>query len=195
MAPRFGHTTSQATKDKIRQALLGRKLPPEVIAKMSAAAMGKTPSLETRTKLRVAHLGNKNHFFGKTHTAEARDKIRLGHLGITMPPRTIEHRRNLSEAQKRRHSGITLKHPDKSIRMSLEYRLWRESVFKRDDYRCYDCGTRGSYLEAHHIFPFATFPRLRFLIENGITLCRPCHKKYSKGPNVLKPQNQFAVAA
>lgn len=59
----------------------------------------------------------------------------------------------------------------------LVYRMWRKSVFERDDYRCFDCGERGGYLEAHHIYPYATFPRLRLMLENGITLCRSCHKK------------------
>jgi 5-methylcytosine-specific restriction endonuclease McrA len=57
------------------------------------------------------------------------------------------------------------------------YRDWREAVFKRDDYRCFDCGERGGRLEAHHIYAFAKYPRLRLVLENGITLCRDCHKQ------------------
>lgn len=187
MAPRLGHPISQGTKQKIRLSLLGRKRPPEVIAKMRAAQTGKTASLKTRQKLSALRSGPNNPFFGKTHTTEARKKIRLAHIGIELPPRSLEHRRKLSEAQKLRHPGIALKHPDKSIRMSLDYKLWREAVFRRDDYRCFDCGERGGYLEAHHKYPFATFPRLRLMLENGITLCISCHKRYSKGPSVLRP--------
>jgi len=57
------------------------------------------------------------------------------------------------------------------------YRDWRLAVFERDDYRCFDCGERGGRLEAHHIYAFAKYPRLRLVMENGITLCRECHKK------------------
>jgi hypothetical protein len=192
MAPRLGHTTSEATKEKIRQSLLGRKRPPEVILKMSLALKGRKASTQTRAKLSAIRTGQQNHFYGKTHTAEAREKIRLAHAGIVMPPRSVEHRRRLSEALKK-HG--TLKHPDKSVRMSLEYKLWREAVFSRDDYRCFDCGERGGDLQAHHIYPFATFPRLRFMVENGITLCVECHKRYAKGPKVLKPLNQIPIAA
>lgn len=62
------------------------------------------------------------------------------------------------------------------IRSSFEYRLWRESVFKRDDFTCVFCGTKGTYLHADHIKPFALYPELRFAIDNGRTLCVPCHR-------------------
>ena len=67
------------------------------------------------------------------------------------------------------------------IRTSLEYKLWRRSVFERDSYTCIWCGVKGNqtggYLQADHIKPFAFFPELRFAIDNGRTLCKNCHKK------------------
>lgn len=62
------------------------------------------------------------------------------------------------------------------IRNSLEYKLWRESVFERDNWTCQECGKRGVTLNADHIKPFAYFPELRFELSNGRTLCVPCHK-------------------
>ena len=58
---------------------------------------------------------------------------------------------------------------------SLEYKLWREAVFKRDNWKCIWCGKKGN-IEADHIKPFAYFPELRYAIDNGRTLCVPCHK-------------------
>ena len=63
------------------------------------------------------------------------------------------------------------------IRTSIEYKLWREAVFKRDKYTCIWGGKEhGSNLHADHIKPFAYFPELRFAIDNGRTLCVSCHK-------------------
>lgn len=63
------------------------------------------------------------------------------------------------------------------IRGSLEYRLWREAVFKRDNWTCVWCGdNKSGKLNADHIKPFAHYPELRFAIDNGRTLCVPCHK-------------------
>ncbi len=67
------------------------------------------------------------------------------------------------------------------IRNSSEYKLWRQAVFERDNWTCVWCGIRSSkkvkvILNADHIKPFAYFPELRFTIDNGRTLCVPCHK-------------------
>ena len=64
----------------------------------------------------------------------------------------------------------------RALRNSLEYKLWRESVYKRDDYTCVWCGQRSGELQADHIKPFADYPELRFAIDNGRTLCVDCHK-------------------
>lgn len=54
---------------------------------------------------------------------------------------------------------------------------WRNAIYKRDDYTCTKCGARGVELNADHILPFSAFPDLRFDIDNGRTLCRPCHEE------------------
>ncbi len=75
--------------------------------------------------------------------------------------------------------GKTIK--SKIIRGSFQYKLWRESVFKRDNWTCIFCGIRSKkgikvILQADHIKPFAIYPELRFVIDNGRTLCLDCHK-------------------
>lgn len=59
----------------------------------------------------------------------------------------------------------------------IEYKEWRRDVFARDNYTCQACGKRGVRLEAHHIKEKCNFPELIYDVDNGITLCRECHKK------------------
>ena len=71
---------------------------------------------------------------------------------------------------------------NENIRHTVEYKLWRESVFKRDAYTCMLCSKKNGLgktviLNADHIKPFAHYPALRYEIDNGRTLCVSCHRK------------------
>ena len=130
-------------------------------------------------------------------TAEPDDVIKqLGRL-YKYHPATIELNRSSYEAQCQYYDrdkcecflpGKTFKdcwrkqiqHSDKDIRNSGEYQEWRTAVFKRDGYTCQKCGQKGGELNAHHIKPFAEYKNLRFDVDNGITLCKKCHRKAHK---------------
>jgi 5-methylcytosine-specific restriction endonuclease McrA len=65
---------------------------------------------------------------------------------------------------------------------NLNYRLWREKVFKRDNYTCQDCGLhsgngKAMFLIPHHIKSYTYYPELRYEVSNGKTLCKDCHNK------------------
>lgn len=66
---------------------------------------------------------------------------------------------------------------NKRIRMSSKFFEWRKSVFERDNYTCQICKQRGGELHPDHIKQFAYYPKLRFKLSNGRTLCIECHKK------------------
>lgn len=68
-------------------------------------------------------------------------------------------------------------------RTSSEYKLWRVSVFERDNYTCRSCGASGCKLNAHHIKPWSLFPLDRYDVNNGITLCEACHRAEHKRRN------------
>lgn len=65
-------------------------------------------------------------------------------------------------------------------RKRIEYCLWREAVFERDNWTCQKTGIRGGKLVIHHICNFADYPELRTSIENGITLTEEKHKEFHK---------------
>lgn len=140
--------------------------------------IGHSVSLETRKKISEAHKGRKPWNKGIPCKQETKEKLRRANLGKTY---TDEYKRKQSESHKgEKHwnwkGGITK--INYKIRRSLEYRLWRDAVYKRDKYTCIWCGDNTSgNLEADHIKPFSTYPALRFAIDNGRTLCKKCHRK------------------
>jgi hypothetical protein len=57
-----------------------------------------------------------------------------------------------------------------------EYKAWRLAVYKRDKFTCRFSGCRSTRgINAHHIRRWADFPELRFVVSNGITLCKKHH--------------------
>jgi Restriction endonuclease len=136
-------------------------------------------------------------WLGKKHTPETKEKMRIARLknNPMKNPDVVAKRSNTlklngtfaNENSNTWKGGKTAK--SIIIRNSKEYKEWRILVFNRDDYTCQECGDRCKkgntvYLEAHHIKPFATHPKLRFDITNGQTLCRPCHLKKPKGREI-----------
>lgn len=66
---------------------------------------------------------------------------------------------------------------EKRERNSPEVYAWRRFIFERDNYTCQECGAKGVTLNAHHKCSWADYPHLRHNINNGVTLCKPCHCK------------------
>jgi len=139
----------------------GHKIPQEWRKKISKANKGKRRSEETKRKMSEARKGENN------------------------PAKRPEVRKKISKALKGgKHynwkGGITPYR--KKMYFGKKYQKWRMAVFTRDNFTCQFCGLRSHiglgkpiYLEAHHIESWAKYPKLRFKIDNGITLCRGCH--------------------
>jgi hypothetical protein len=109
--------------------------------------------------------GKDNPMFGRNFPIEMREKMRKAKLKDTTPLYI-------------------------QIRNSVRAINWRKAIFERDKYICRVCGEHTRDLEAHHIVSFVGLFR-RFKIktleeamnneklwglDNGITLCKKCHK-------------------
>jgi len=78
----------------------------------------------------------------------------------------------------------------KRIKLLSKYKQWRKAVFERDNYTCVICHKVGGILNPRHIKHFSVILKennLRTIeqainckelwdINNGITLCKDCHK-------------------
>jgi len=60
----------------------------------------------------------------------------------------------------------------------LENEIWRKEVFERDNYTCQICEQHGKKLCAHHLDGYHWAIDKRFDVNNGITLCKDCHKEF-----------------
>jgi len=106
---------------------------------------------------------------GKINSVETRRKMAISKMGVNNP---------------NWRGGLSTEY--QLQRASMECKLWRKSVFERDNYTCVWCFIRGGWskekkrqitLNADHIKPFIDYPELRFAIDNGRTLCEDCHRK------------------
>ena len=172
---------TEETRRKISEAHRGKYISEETRGKMSEAKRGKPHSEETRQKMSIALKGNKNSL-GRKHSEEIRRKISEANKGRISAMKGKHHseeaRKKLSMAMRGEKSngwkgGVT---PiNAKIRDSLEYKLWREAIFKRDNFTCQWCRQVGGNKNVDHIKMFAFYPELRFDINNGRTLCENCH--------------------
>ena len=148
-----GKSHSEKTTTKMSKSHSGKKMSEKAKVKMSESKSGHEVSKNTREKIGQARLGKK-----------ASEKTRA----------------KLSGKNHWNWKGGISEERDK-IRISVEFRLWREAVFARDNWTCQKCDKALKIkLNAHHIKNFAEYPKLRFAIDNGITFCEKCHKKFHK---------------
>jgi 5-methylcytosine-specific restriction endonuclease McrA len=191
----LGFRHSDESKEKIRQARLGTKLSEEHKRKISEGSnpvrywLGKKFSEEHKMKLSSSHQGMRR-------TEEWKKKISQSHIGL---PKNTKHlkRYQFKKGQIAHNKGVPNydirggKHPNwkggitpvnRLERISIEYKKWRTAVFERDNYTCVNCGIKSGkgkkvVLHADHIKRFADYPKLRYELNNGRTLCIDCHRK------------------
>jgi hypothetical protein len=156
----------------------------ERISKKTRDAM-KSPKI--RKKISEAHKGKVTWMKGRFHSKETKKKISLARkgklIGNKNPTKRIEVREKLSNSHRGEKCNFWkggISSENIKIRRSMEYILWRESVFARDNWTCQKYGIRGGILHSHHLKNFAQYSGLRFAIDNGITLSEKAHKEFHK---------------
>ena len=178
-----GYKQTKEHKKKIRDAQIG------VLRPSTSGELNPAKRKEVREKISLALKGKKK---SPEHIA----KIRLVSLGRKLSDETKIKMSNSAKklVQNGTHhfwkGGIT--GWQRKIRESLGYRLWRKSVFERDNYTCIICGYKShkringkSDIHADHKKPFALYPKLRLTVGNGQTLCIDCHRKTETFGNKL----------
>jgi len=144
---------------------------------------------ETLLKMSQRKLGH-TYLTGHITSEETKDKIRKSNTGKHCGQKNPMYGRRgeLAPGWKGGKSRISA-----IIRRSYELSEWRKAVFERDNYTCQKCANkRGNKydgnkvtLEAHHRVPIrnlikTNFEKYIYNINNGVTLCKPCHELIPK---------------
>src|SRR5205807_6088816 len=92
--------------------------------------------------------------------------------------KTYEERFGVDRAREIRQHLSELKLSRESVSRfdSTRYKIWRRTILERDEYTCQECGKSPVNI-VHHKEPWASNEDVRLDIDNGITLCRPCHAR------------------
>lgn len=59
-----------------------------------------------------------------------------------------------------------------------ESKKWSKNILQKYKFTCQKCGVFGKKLHAHHLDSYAKNPDKRLNIDNGVCLCKNCHKEY-----------------
>jgi len=193
-----GKSISEELRQKLSEAHKGK----------STWNKGKTLSEEHKKALSISHKGQASSNKGKKglfkHTEEwkaqngIRTKTRICEKCGLFKSKKKEHicqetswnKGKIRWLPKEKHGnwkgGITSL--NLQIRNAPESQIWRQSIFKRDDYVCQICDKKGVILRANHIKKFSLIIKQYNIqtleqaltcnelwsISNGITICKKC---------------------
>lgn len=128
---------------------------------------------------------------GIKHSEDTKKKIGFAHSGEKNASKRLEVRKKISEKLRGENhpqwrGGVT--RISLNIRDCFAYRQWHSDILTRDKFVCQICGSKKN-LEVDHIKQFALILKENVIrsvedalrcpelwnINNGRTLCRPCH--------------------
>lgn len=166
-------------EERIRKIKLARAKQVIVHSKTTNKKIGEANKRLFKLGLR-SHKGKNNPMYGKHYPQCGFQK---GHQDFVS--KEGRERQALKVAGEKCHfwKGGTTK-TNLLIRKQREHRVWRKEVFEYDNYTCWICEDRngnghGVILNPHHLKKFSDYPKLRFEVNNGLTLCEFCHRTYT----------------
>jgi len=201
--PNFGKSPSIETREKIKKANRGKHYSPHTEFPKGIVPWNKGKTgVYSEVTLRLMSENNARFNKGRSLPESTRRKISEATRGKYVSPET---RDKLSKAHRIDHGLTPLA---EIIRRTVTYKLWRKAVFIRDRFQCQDCGRISGRLNAHHPRPFvklledykitsygqAIRTEELWDINNGITLCIPCHKKRHKKRNQILEEIENSVS-
>src|SRR2546430_7713032 len=162
MPPRKQSSEHIAKRVSAMRASGGYRRNGELLAERNKARTGYKHSEKWKSHMRAVMRGKQNSL-GTVRSLEYRRHLSDYWTGNPSHNHWVDGRGGARQSERMKEMG------------RIEYRLWREAVFQRDNYTCIRCGTCGGKLQADHIKPWSKFPELRYAIDNGRTLCKPGH--------------------
>lgn len=156
-------------------------------------------TLETKIKCGLVNKGKK---LTKEHKEKIANNNARYWLGKKRPHMTGDKNWNFQKygSKHTRYVENKLSSVRKAIRNSRKYYEYKRTILERDNFRCVLCNSSDSYLELDH-YPVGFSELLKrysidsqdkaysceelWKIENGRTLCQPCHEKTDNFPEQL----------
>lgn len=177
-------------KNKIRQSNLGKKRSKETRLRMSLSRIGKKLSESQKSKLKGRIPWNKGKI--NVYSKEALERMSKARIGVKPihkencdchlcgGDRSYKVKPNKGNFKKGKehpnwNGGISVENLRIRNIYRSELRRWRKNILIRDNFTCCMCHKIGGKLFSHHIKRFIDNIELRLDVDNGITLCEPCH--------------------
>ena len=168
---------TEATKEKIRNTLKAKGIRP--LHPMDWTGLKHSRPSPRIGEKRPSYIGKKisKANKGRVISKITREKISeslVGRYRGELSPVWIKDRSKIKKQDNRRDDS--------------DYKIWRQSVYKRDNWKCKinDENCKGR-IEAHHILAWKKYPELRYRVNNGITLCHFHHPRSVKKQELVSP--------
>ncbi len=181
-----GHHTEEA-KEKIRAFQKKKVFSIETRQKLSLANKGRKASEETKNNMSLAHIGKHSNMKGIKTNRIPKSAFKKGfipwnkgkkvspELSIKMRESALKRFKNKENHPRYKKDRDSLCKNEKK-HLDYKYKTWMLAVKKRDSFICrLNSNKCKGRLEAHHIFDWKNYPELRYIINNGITLCQTHH--------------------